>query len=742
MSELLATLARSITGHWKRSLLIAFAVLAGLVILAGASTEPPADDFGVPGSESERALDLFRAHTPALAGVDSTVVLEAEQGRLTDPAERKAVGQTVDRIRELPSVLTVSDPFARGSPTVSPNRRIAFIDVRYDMEYGDVTPEDAERLERAAAPARGAGIATSFRGPVIDAAAQQEFPIGEVIGVLIAIVLLTLLFRSGVAMVSTLAAALIGVTVGQLLLVILARPLGLPDFAATIAVMLGLGAGIDYALLIIGRFREQAALGDSTRDAAAKAAATAGSAVVAAGLIVMVAIAGLLVVGIPLIGKMGVGAAIGVAAVVVSALTIIPAMIGAFARRLRPRKVIQVKPSEGFARWGAWVTRRPWLAIVGGVAALLVFASPVVDLRLGQPDDGNQPDDTTQRLAYDTLSEGFGPGFNGPFLVAVDTPKGDPETAGQLNRLEDALRGEEGVGVVLPAVPSQDGEMATVTVIPETSPQDEATVDLLDRLRSETIPEALADTPLDAPIGGNAPVFVDFSEKVADRLPIFIAMVIGLSVLLLIVAFRSLWIPLASAVFNLLSVAAAYGVVVAVFQKGIGASLIGVDAGVPIISFVPVIVFAILFGLSMDYNVFLLSRVHEAYEEGDGPRDSVIHGLSRIGKVVLFAGLIMSSVFLAFVSQPDVIAKMFGLGLGVAILVDVLFVRLVIAPAVVYLLGERAWWLPGWLDRLIPSVSLEGHLVENVDPRGPALEGIEGDGEMKAPDPPAPAKPA
>ncbi len=443
MSELLATLARSITGHWKRSLLIAFAVLAGLVILAGASTDPPADDFGVPGSESERALDLFRAHTPALAGVDSTVVLEAEQGRLTDPAERKAVGQTVDRIRELPSVLTVSDPFARGSPTVSPNRRIAFIDVRYDMEYGDVTPEDAERLERAAAPARGAGIATSFRGPVIDAAAQQEFPIGEVIGVLIAIVLLTLLFRSGVAMVSTLAAALIGVTVGQLLLVILARPLGLPDFAATIAVMLGLGAGIDYALLIIGRFREQAALGDSTRDAAAKAAATAGSAVVAAGLIVMVAIAGLLVVGIPLIGKMGVGAAIGVAAVVVSALTIIPAMIGAFARRLRPRKAIQVKPSEGFARWGAWVTRRPWLAIVGGVAALLVFASPVVDLRLGQPDDGNQPDDTTQRLAYDTLSEGFGPGFNGPFLVAVDTPKGDPETAGQLNRLEDALRGDE-----------------------------------------------------------------------------------------------------------------------------------------------------------------------------------------------------------------------------------------------------------------------------------------------------------
>ncbi|MFM8889656.1 MAG: MMPL family transporter, partial [Solirubrobacterales bacterium] len=254
MSELLAALARSIAGHWKRSLLVAFAVLAGLVVLAGTSSEPPADDFGGPGSESERALALFQDHTPALAGVDATVVLESRDGRLTSPADRQAIEKTVARIGELPTVLTVSDPFTPGAPTISRDGRIAFIDVRYDMEYGDVTPEDAERLEKAAAPVRSAGIETSVRGPVIDAASQQEFPIGEVIGVLIAIVLLTLLFRSGAAMVSTLAAALIGVMVGQLLLVILARPLGLPDFAATIAVMLGLGAGIDYALLIIGRF--------------------------------------------------------------------------------------------------------------------------------------------------------------------------------------------------------------------------------------------------------------------------------------------------------------------------------------------------------------------------------------------------------------------------------------------------------------------------------------------------------
>jgi RND superfamily putative drug exporter len=273
------------------------------------------------------------------------------------------------------------------------------------------------------------------------------------------------------------------------------------------------------------------------------------------------------------------------------------------------------------------------------------------------------------------------------------------------------------VAASAPATVSQDGEMATIFAIPTTAPQDARTSDLLERLRATVIPQAVAGTPLKVYVGGNTAGFEDFSDKVAAGLPLFIAVVIGLSVLLLIAAFRSLWIPLASAVFNLLSVGAAYGVVVAVFQEGMGASLLGVDSGVPIVSFIPVMLFAILFGLSMDYNVFLLSRIHEAYNEGDGPRESVIHGMSRIGKVILFAGLIMAAVFLAFVTQPDVIGKMMGLGLGLAILIDVLVVRLVIAPAVVTLLGDRAWWLPRWLDRLLPNVSIEGHLVQGVDER-------------------------
>jgi RND superfamily putative drug exporter len=343
-------------------------------------------------------------------------------------------------------------------------------------------------------------------------------------------------------------------------------------------------------------------------------------------------------------------------------------------------------------------------------------------MRLGQPDDGNQPEGKTQRVAYDQQSKAFGAGYNGPFLLAVDTPKGAPETEGQLAKLQKAVADTPGISSVAPAQVSKDGEMATIFAIPTTAPQDKATSDLLKRLRDTVIPRAIDGTPLKVYVGGNTAGFEDFSAKVSSRLPLFIGVVIGLSVLLLIAAFRSLWIPLVSAVFNLLSIGAAYGVVTAVFQEGIGASLIGADSGVPVVSFIPVMMFAILFGLSMDYNVFLLSRVHEAYNEGDGPRASVIHGMSRIGKVILFAALIMSAVFLAFVTTDDVISKMFGIGLGLAILIDVLIVRLVVAPAVVTLLGDRAWWLPAWLDRILPNVSLEGHLVRGLDEQPAPVE--------------------
>jgi RND superfamily putative drug exporter len=568
-------------------------------------------------------------------------------------------------------------------------------------------------------------VQVEARGVLIDLASEQEAPVGELIGVAVAIVLLLLLFRSGAAMAATLIGALIGVAAGQILLAAVSAPLGLPTFAAFLAVMIGLGAGIDYALLIIGRYREQRAAGDGLQDAVARTAATSGTTVVAAGLIVMVAIAGLLVIGVPYVGKMGLGAAIGVGAVVVSALTILPIMIGAFGRRLVPKKAKHVEASPAFARWGEIVTRRPWASIAAGVVVLLFFALPVTQMRIGQPDDGNQTESRTQRVAYDQLTEAFGPGSNGPFLLAVDTPKGAPETEQQLAALQQAIAGTPGVAAVPPATLSEDGEIATLFAIPTTAPQDARTSELLDRLRADVIPQATAGTPLKVFVGGNVAGFEDTSDKVSGRLPLFISVVIGLSVLLLVMVFRSLWIPLVSALFNLLSVAAAYGVVVAVFQEGIGASLIGADSGVPIIFFLPVMLFAILFGLSMDYNVFLLSRIHEAYNEGDGPRESVIHGMGRIGKVIVFAGLIMAAVFLSFVTQNDLIGKMFGVGLGLAILIDVLIVRMVIAPAVVTLLGDRAWWLPPWLDRVLPNVSLEGRQEPaDVEEQAPERETV------------------
>jgi RND superfamily putative drug exporter len=705
LSQRLARGARTLSSHWKRSLAAAVGVLVLLVLAAGVAGQA-SDDYSLPGAESQAAVDLFQAHSPAFGGADSTLVFTVDDGKVSDPAPKAAIEGALAKVRKLDGVELVTSPFEPGGQ-LSEDERLASVDVRYSTDPAAIEKEDGEALIAAGETAEP-GVQVEARGYLVDLAAEQEAPVGELVGVLIAIVLLTLLFRSAAAMGATLIGALVGVAAGQILLAALSAPLGLPTFAAVIAMMLGLGAGIDYSLLIIGRYREQRAAGDDVQDAAARAAATAGTTVVAAGLIVMVAIAGLLVVGVPYIGKMGIGAAIAVGAVVVSALTILPIMIGAFGRRLVPKQPEHVRTSPAFARWGEIVTRRPWASIAAGVALLLIFAAPVTQMRLGQPDDGNQPESRTQRVAYDQLTQAFGPGSNGPFLLAVDTPKGAPDTERQLGALQQAVARTPGIATVPPASVSEDGEMATIIAIPTTAPQDAGTSDLLNRLRDDVIPRATAGTPLKVYVGGNTAAFEDITDKVAGRLPLFISVVIGLSVLLLVMVFRSLWIPLVSALFNLLSVAAAYGVVVAVFQEGIGASLIGAESGIPIISFLPVMLFAILFGLSMDYNVFLLSRIHEAYNEGDRPRESVIHGMGRIGKVVVFAGLIMAGVFLSFVTGNDPIGKMFGLGLGLAILIDVLIVRMVIAPAVVTLLGDRAWWLPAWLDRALPNISLEG----------------------------------
>ena len=519
---------------------------------------------------------------------------------------------------------------------------------------------------------------------MVDQAEQRQAPVGELIGLAVAMLVLTLVFRSAAAMVLTLIASLIALAGGLLLLRFGTAFTEFPSFAPTLGVMLGLGAGIDYALLIVGRYREQLAQGDDVASAARTANATAGSSVVAAGAIVVVAIAGLLATGIPFVGRMGVGSAIIVASVAVGAVTVLPTLMGAFARRLTPRNPQAVAPSRAFARWATAVTRRPGIAALAGTLVLVALAAPVLGLRLGMPDDGNDATGSTTRVAYDRLAEGFGAGFNGPLVLAADT-----SDRGQLTRIRDTAQQVPGVAAVSAPITGRDA--ATLTVIPTSSPQDPRTSELVTRLR-ERLPNGVY-------VGGATATLDDMADRIAARLPLFIALVIGLSIVLLMAVFRSIWVPLLSAAFNVLSILAAYGVVVAVFQHGVG---------VPIVSFVPLFMFAILFGLSMDYNVFLQSRIREEYLKGAGPRESVINGLARVGRIILAAGVIMASVFLGFVSDPDVVVKTIGLGLASAILIDVLIVRMIVAPAVMTLLGDRAWVLPGWLDRVLPRIALEG----------------------------------
>jgi RND superfamily putative drug exporter len=713
MSALLAAIARALSAHWKRGLAGLVLTIVVIGAIAGAGGGASQGDFNIPGTESQKALDLLEAKLPSSAGVTSQIVFTTKDGTLRDPSKKAAIDDSLGAVKKLKDVIGASNPLEAGS--ISKDGKTAYSTVQYSVQATDIDKAEGEDFIDAAKTGNQNGVQVEMRGQVVDQGSQADAPIGELVGIFIAIILLTLLFRSWAAMLVTLIGALVGVMISQIILAAIAKPLGLPDFAAQLAIMLGLGAGIDYSLLIVSRFREQLVTGDDVPHAAARANATSGVSVVAAGVIVMVAIAGLLTIGIPLIGKLGIGSAIAVAAVVVSSVTVLPIFAGALAKWLRPKNPAVTEPSAAFARWGRVLTRRPWVAVIAGAVVLAIIAIPFTSMRLGQPDDGNQASNLTQRKAYDELSSAFGPGFNGPLLIAVGAKDNGKLDRAQLAKVSAALKSANDVQSVSPAIPNKANDAAVISVIPKTSPQDAATSDLVDNLRDTVIPAATKGSNLNVYVGGQTAGFEDFSAKVSSRLPVFIAVVIVLSIVLLIAVFRSIWVPLASAVFNLLSIGAAYGVITLVFQKGWGASLIGASSDVPIVSFIPLMMFAILFGLSMDYNVFLLSRIREAYFEGDSPRESVVHGLSRIAKVILTAGLIMASVFLAFASGDDVTIKMFGIGLGAAILVDVLIVRMVVSPALMMLLGDKAWWMPAWLDRIMPNVSLEGGHDDRAD---------------------------
>jgi RND superfamily putative drug exporter len=707
MTMLLDRIARSASQNWRRSLAIAAVVMVALGALAGTVGGQFTDEFSVPGAESQQAVDLLEDRFPAAANEGATVVFRADEGTVGDGDRPQAIAEARREIAQLPQVTSVGDPLAGRGGQVSEDGSVAFATVQYDRPAFEVEQEDAQRLESAAQVAERDGLEVAMRGPVVDVAEQQLAPIGELIGIAVAVIVLTLVFGSVAAMALTLISALVALAGGMMLLTLGAGATAIPEVAPTLAVMLGLGAGIDYALLIVGRYREHLTAGESVPDAAAAANRTAGTSVLAAGAIVAVAIAGLLATGIPFVGSMGVATAVVVATVAIGAVTLLPSLMGAFAKRLRPRNAERLAPSPVLARWDERITRRPWLSVAAGVAVLLALAAPFTDLRLGQPDDGNDPRDSQTRVAYDTLAEGFGPGFNGTLLLASSLPEGR-NSGPALERLTAAVERTEGVAAVSEPTPSPRGDAATITVTPTTAPQDEGTSQLVETLRTDVIPAATAGSGVEVYVGGNTATQEDMADKIAERLPVFIGAVVVLSVLFLMAVFRSVWVPLVSAAFNLLSIGAAYGVVVAIFQWQWGSSLLGIDGEMPIVSFIPLLMFAILFGLSMDYNVFLQSRIREEYMKGASPRESVVAGLGKVSKIILAAGAIMTAVFLGFATDPDPIVKIFGIGLGAAIMIDVLVVRMVVAPAVMTLLGDRAWWFPAWLDRLLPRIELDG----------------------------------
>lgn len=707
MAHWFGQLAMGLARHWKRAALaavLALAVIVGLGAAVGGSFE---NSFGVPGTDSDKAVQILKERFPQAAGDRATLVFHVDEGSIAAPARRAAIGAALAGVAGQPNVSGVLSPFGpRSQGQVSPDGRTAFATVQYDRPAIEMQGA-GERLFGQAKAAEAAGVQVSARGGVADQVGRTEAPLGELIGIALAIVLLTILFRSILAMAVTLVGALIGVGLGVVVLTLLSGVITLPTFAPTLGVMLGLGAGIDYALLIVGRYREQRAAGQDALEAVGVAGRTAGFSVFAAGLIVIVAVLGLLLVGVPFVGGMGIGAAVVVAGVVVTALTVLPIALGALARRLAPKKAAHAEGSPLFERWAARVASHPVVATVLGAVILGALIVPATSLRIGMPDDSNKAVDAPQRIAYDHLTEGFGTGFNGQMLISMSLPADRAQAAAASARLQAAVAGTPGVVAVTPPAANTDGTAAIMSAIPGTSPQDERTSRLIETLRTDVIPVAVAGTGVTAYLGGATAAFKDMSDQIANRLPWFIGAVVILAVILLMASFRSFWIPLVSAAFNILGILAAYGAV----QLMYGDSM-------PVVSFVPLMMFAILFGLSMDYNVFLLSRIQEAHRNGDAPREAVIHGMGRIGKVILVAGLVMAGVFGGFIITPDPIIQQLGFGLAVAILIDVLVVRMLLSPAIVMLLGEKAWWLPRWLDRILPSIHLEGEETDDDEAVG------------------------
>ncbi|MEV3859221.1 MMPL family transporter [Streptomyces sp. NPDC050095] len=689
-------------GAW----VLAVVALFGLGQAAGGGF---VNEFRIPGSEAQKAVDLATEHFPEMGAVSADVTWRAESGSLSDPGKAAAIKDVVAAFGTQPDVNSADNPMA-AQGTRSEDGKTALSSVQYGKPIGDLTADAFKRLDKAADKARQAGVDVEFRGQVADLASAPETGSSELVGVAVALLILLLAFGSVVAAGLPVLVALAGLAGGTALVLIAGTGMDIPATAPIVAVMLGLGAGVDYALFVVTRFRQSLARGQDKIEAVGEAMATAGHAVLFAGATVVAAILGLLLTGIPFIGGMGVAAALTVAMTLTSALTLLPAVLGLLGHRVnalrvgRRRRPVTDPENSFWGRWVGAVVRRRYLFAGASLVVLAVISIPLFSLRMGTPDDGNNPQSFTQRRAYDTVTEAFGPGSNAQLMLVAKLPGGSGDDA-VLKRLGTALGKDKEVANATPAALSKDKEVALVTVVPKHGPQAQQVSDLLHRIRDDIAPGAVAGTGVKVYVGGTTAFVTDLSDAVGKRLPWMVLAVLGVAVVLLIGMFRAPLMALKAALMALLSVGSSIGVLVAVFQWGWGLSLIGLDATVPIISMVPMLLFAVLFGLSMDYEVFILSAIKEEYDRTRDPVRALRAGLGSTALVVVAAAAIMALVFLSFVPISDPSIKMIGVGLAAAVLVDVGIVRMILLPAVMGILGHTAWLGSGVRGRSATATS-------------------------------------
>jgi putative drug exporter of the RND superfamily len=690
------------------------AIAIGLLAIGQATGSKTSENLTLPGTDSTKATELLEDDLPKQAYGSNPLVFEAPQGKLTEQKYAAAIGETVERLDELGEVNSAVDPLSKeGASFLSKDQTIAYIPVVLDVGPGEIDEAQAQRVLDAAEPARAAGLETSVGSYVGQQLSKPDTETSEAIGLVAAVIILLFAFGTATAMMLPIVSAVVGLLCALSIIRLLEQVLDVPGVASTLATMIGLGVGIDYALFIVTRHKLQLAEGMDMRESIARSTATAGGAVVFAGFTVVIALCSLAFAGIPLVATLGFTAAVAVVVAVAAATTLLPAMLGALGPRIDSLRVKigkthpDDKQPHGWRRWAERVSARPGAATAVSLLVLVVLALPIFQLELGQNDVSALPEDTTSRQAYDALNAGFGPGVNGPLLIASEFSS--PAEAKQvLPKLEKEIGGVADVAAVSEPTLDKQGTAGVFTVISKSEPWADDTVNLVEDLRSTAIPRALQGTDASSYVGGQTAGYIDLATQIADKLPLMIAIVVALSFIVLLVAFRSLLVPIKAAAMNLISVAAAYGIVTAVFQLGWGSSLIGLDHAIPIVSFVPLLMFAILFGLSMDYEVFLLTQMREHFEQTGDARRAVIEGLANTGRVITSAAAIMVCVFTSFVLSGDPLVKEFGVGLAVAIAIDSTLVRCLLVPAVMVLLGKRAWWLPRWMERVVPRVSIEG----------------------------------